>query len=99
MRIGLRPAEIEIAEGVPAGEARTLITTFAMIVMGVTGITAAGVTLYVAPAASVAWFFSLAVAEMALALIVILLIARQAKVVRGPVLIDVTTEATAEKLS
>jgi hypothetical protein len=96
MRIRLRPAELEIAEGVPAGEARTLITTFAMVVMGVVGITGAGLTLYVASAGALGWFFSLAIAQLLLALTVMLLIVRLDKAAHRPALPSVTAPAPPE---
>ena len=83
MRFRLRPVEIEgTAEGeVPAGEAHALITTFGMIAMGVAGITAAAITLFTAPSHALGWFFGLALAELAVTVMVIALIARRE---RGP---------------
>lgn len=79
LRFSVRPAAVEgTAEGtVPAVEAHALITTFGMIAMGVAGITGATATVDVAPARALAWFLGLALAELGLALVVILLIARR----------------------
>lgn len=78
IRLSLRPVEIEgAAEGVPAAEAHALITTFGMIAMGMAGITGAGLTVYVASSQNLGWYLGLALAELGLALTVILLIARR----------------------
>jgi hypothetical protein len=78
LELNVRPDGIEgAAEGiVPPGEAPVLIRTFGAIAMGVAGITGATITLYVAPPRVLAWFFSLALAELVLALVVIVLITR-----------------------
>jgi hypothetical protein len=78
LELSVRPDGIKgSAEGiVPPGEAPALIRTFGAIAMGVAGITGATITLYVAPSRALAWFFSLALAELVLALVVIVLIAR-----------------------
>jgi hypothetical protein len=76
--ISLRPTEIHgTAEGTVPGElAPVLISTFGMITMGVAGIIGATITAYLGLSHSVYWFFGLALAELGLALAVILLIAR-----------------------
>ncbi|HEY4853503.1 MAG TPA: hypothetical protein VII22_22170 [Streptosporangiaceae bacterium] len=79
MTFSLRPVEIEgTAEGVvPAGEAHALITTFGTITMGVAGIAGAAITVHIAPSRALSWSFGLALAELVLALVVIVLIARR----------------------
>jgi hypothetical protein len=78
IRVSLRPIEIEgTAEGVPATEAHTLITTFGMIAMGAVGIAGASLTMREASPQTLSWFLGLALAELVLALTVILLIARR----------------------
>jgi hypothetical protein len=78
IRFRLRPVEIEgAAENVPAVEAHTLITTFGMIIMGVGGIIGADYAVRIAAAGDLGWFLGLALADVALALAVILLIARR----------------------
>jgi hypothetical protein len=76
--ISLRPTQIQgTAEGTVPGElAPVLITTFGMITMGVAGIIGATITAYLGLSHSLYWFLGLALAEMGLALVVILLIAR-----------------------
>lgn len=54
-----------------------LITTFGMVAMGVAGIAGAVLTMYVGSSHAPAWLFGLALAELALALAVIQLIARR----------------------
>jgi hypothetical protein len=78
--ISLRPTEIHgTAEGIVPGElAPVLITTFGMISMGVAGIIGATITAYLGLSHSMYWFFGLGLAELGLALAVILLIARGA---------------------
>jgi hypothetical protein len=79
MTLSLRPVEIEgTAEGVvPAGEAHALITTFGTITMGVAGIAGAAITVHIAPSRALGLSFGLALAELVLALVVIVLIARR----------------------
>jgi hypothetical protein len=79
LELSVRPDGIKgTAEGiVPPPVAPALIRTFGVITMGVAGLTGATITLYVAPPRVLAWFFSLAMAELVLALIVIVLIARR----------------------
>lgn len=90
--INLRPTQIQgTAEGTVPGElAPVLITTFGMISMGVAGIICATVTAYLGRSRSLYWFFGLALAELGLALAVILLIAcgipsRLGRVTRGTI--------------
>ena len=77
MSVSLRPVELEgTAEGVvPAAEAHALIATFGMVAMGVAGIAGAAITLQMAPPRALSRSFGLALAELVLALIVIVLIA------------------------
>ena len=61
---------------VPAPQARYLITTFGIIAVGIMG---AVLTVLAAPAQALGWFLGLAVAELALALGGIFVIARQGR--------------------
>jgi small-conductance mechanosensitive channel len=76
VKISLRPTEMEARATVPASEARMLITTFGMSTVGVAGIMGAVLTAYIASSRALDWFLGVSVAELALALAVVLLIAR-----------------------
>jgi hypothetical protein len=74
--------------GIPGDQARALITIFGMIAAVVAGIAGAVVTVSVAPAHVLGWFGGLAAAELALALVVVLLIAPGVRVSTRPEVLD-----------
>jgi hypothetical protein len=87
LKVSLGPAKV-IAHGiVPVTETRMFITTLGMTVTGVTGIVGAVITAYVAavyaPPDALGWFMGLALAELGLALAVVLRIARRDRAAAG----------------
>lgn len=81
LEVSLWPAKVTAGGIVPVSETRVFITTLGMTVTGITGILSAVVTAYVAavyaPPDMLGWFLGLAVAELGLALAVVLRIARR----------------------
>lgn len=81
LRISLSPTKMEAGGTVPATEAAIFIASFAMSITAIAGIMGAVATANIAVSHSashaVAWFLSLAAAELGLALTVIVRIARR----------------------
>jgi hypothetical protein len=75
--ITTRPVQLKAkTDGVPPGDTRTLIAACSMVLLGLGTLTWAGIVMYLATPGAIGWYLGLALAELAFALVVIILVAR-----------------------